>query len=69
MALYTLYLVIEEDADGGYEPVRAFAYAADAQYYERLSYVNNAERAGSLSYCTLPIVLESTSEGLPFIKF
>ena len=67
MALYTLYLVIEEDANGGYEPVRAFIFAADAEYYERLSYVNNAERGDSYSYRTVPIVLSSTMD-LPFIK-
>mgnify|MGYP000035330542 FL=1 len=68
MATYTLYAVIEEDVDGGSEVVRAFASHLDAQYYERRATVDNADRDGSYTYFTAPIVLEAVDD-LPFIKF
>ena len=69
MATYTLYTVIEEDADGYSEVVRAFASPADAKYYERQATADNADRGSSYSYFVAPIVLETATEDLPFIKF
>ena len=70
MATYTLYAVIEEHMlDGDSEVVRAFASLADAQYYERLSTANNADRDGPYSYYTSVLLLEADDDGLPFVKF